>query len=58
MFISHYRQRVSIALQHVQAVTIIQWAAALGWGSSSLPHIIVNAPSSLVDLWQTITFSS
>jgi len=42
---------VSIALQCAQAMVILQWTVALGQGSSSLPHIIVNAPSSLANLW-------
>jgi hypothetical protein len=33
MFISHYQQRLSITLQRAQAITIIQWASAFGWGS-------------------------
>jgi hypothetical protein len=56
-FISHYRQHVSIALQHAQAITIFQRATTLGRGSSSLPHMIASAPSSLIDLWQMIAFS-
>ncbi len=37
----------SIALQHAQAIVVLHWAAALDQGSSSLPHIIVSAPSSI-----------
>ncbi len=50
MFISHYQQHLSIALQHAQTITIFQWVVAFGWGSSSLPHIIANALLSLVNL--------
>jgi hypothetical protein len=58
MFVSYYRQRVSIALQCVQAIAILQQAITLGRGFSSLPHIITNAPPSLADLWQMTTLSS
>jgi hypothetical protein len=46
----------SIALQCAQAIVVLHQAAALGRGSSSLPHIIVSAPSSLTNLWQTKVF--
>lgn len=49
---------MSIALQHAQAIAILQQAAALGQGSSSLPHIIASAPLSLSDLWQMAALSS
>jgi hypothetical protein len=49
---------VSIVLQCAQVIAILQWVAALGQGSSSLPHIIATAPLSLVDLWQITDFSS
>ncbi len=58
MLISHYWQHVSIALQRVQAIMILQWVVTFGLGSSLLPHIIVSAPLSLANLWQTTTFSS
>ncbi len=51
MFIYHYKQRVSIALQHTQAIAILQWVVTLNHSSSSLSHIPTNAPPSLVDLW-------
>jgi len=51
MFISHYQQCVSIALQCAQAITILQWTSTFGRSSSFLPHIIGNAPSSLTNLW-------
>jgi len=35
-----------------QAILIFQQAVALGWGFSSLSHIIISAFSSLVDSWQ------
>jgi len=38
MLVSYYRHCVSIALQRAQVIMIFQWAAALGWGSSSLSH--------------------
>jgi hypothetical protein len=50
-FISYYWQCVCIALQHAQAITILQWVVALGRGSSSFPHIIIHAPLLLADLW-------
>jgi hypothetical protein len=49
MFVSHYRQHVSIVLQHAQAIA--KRVATLGSGSSSLPHITTNAPLSLANLW-------
>ncbi len=48
MLISHYRQHVSIALQHAQAITIFQQVVTLGRGSSSLLRIIVSALLPLV----------
>jgi hypothetical protein len=51
MFISDYRQHVSITLQCAQTIASFQQAPALGQGSSSLPHIIVIALLSLTDLW-------
>jgi hypothetical protein len=56
MFISYYKQRMSIALQHVQAIAILQWATMFNHNSSSLPHIPTNAPPSLIDLWQRMPF--
>jgi hypothetical protein len=50
MFASYNKHCVSIALQCVQAIAIFHRASALGWGSSSLPHIITNASPSLADL--------
>jgi len=38
-------------MQRAQAITILQWVDALGWGSSSLPHIVISALPSLADLW-------
>ncbi len=38
-------------MEHVQIITILQWATALGWGFSFLPHIITSAPLSIIDLW-------
>ncbi len=58
MFVSHYQLCVSIALQRAQAITILKRVATLGRSSSFLPHIIANAPLSLVDLWQATTFLS
>jgi len=58
MFISPYRQHVSIALQCAKAIAILQWATTFGRGSSSLPHIIASAPLSLTNLLQTIVVSS
>jgi presenilin-like A22 family membrane protease len=58
MLVFCYRQHVSIALQHAQAIAILQWVVALGQVSSSLPHIIASAPTSLVNLWQTTALSS
>jgi hypothetical protein len=51
MFVSYYRQHASIALQHAQAIMILQRVVAFGWRPSSFSHIIVSAPSSLADLW-------
>ncbi len=48
MFISHYRQRMSIALQHAYVITILQHVATLSHNSSSLPHIPASATSWLV----------
>jgi len=58
MLVSYYWPCVSIALQHVQAIAILQRATTLGWGSSSLQHIVPSALSSLADLWQMTTLSS
>jgi hypothetical protein len=58
LFVSYYRQHVSIALQHVQTIVILQQTTTFGQGSSSLPCIIGNAPPSLLELWQTTAFSS
>jgi len=49
MFISHYRERMSIALQHVQTITIFQQTTTLNHNFSSLPHILASAPPSLSD---------
>jgi hypothetical protein len=51
MFISHYKQRVSMTLQRTQAIAIFQQAVTLNHSSSSLSHIPTSAPPSLVDLW-------
>jgi len=60
MLIFHYRQRVLIALQCVQAITIPQRAGMLSYSSSflssSLPHRPATAPPSLADLWQRMPF--
>jgi len=45
MFVFYYKQHLSIALQHAQAMAILQQVVTLGWGSSFFPHIIVSAPS-------------
>jgi hypothetical protein len=42
--------------QELQDIGILQQAEALGQGSSSCPHIISRALSSLADLWQMIIF--
>jgi len=57
MLISYYKQWVLIALQHVQAITILQHVTTFNHSSSYLPHIPTNAPPSLVDLWQRMPFS-
>jgi hypothetical protein len=51
MLVSYYQQHTSIALQHVQTITILQRAAALDQSSLSLPYIIPKAPLSLANLW-------
>ncbi len=56
MLIFHYRQQVLRALQCVQALAILQWAATLNHDSLSLPHILASAPPSLVDLWHRRPF--
>jgi len=56
MFISHYRQQMSITLQCVQAITIHQQVATLSESSSSLLHILVHAPPSLANLWHRMPF--
>jgi hypothetical protein len=56
MLIFHYRQQMLIALQCVQAITILQQATILSHSFSSLPHIPTTAPPSLVDLWQWMAF--
>jgi hypothetical protein len=58
MFFLHNRQHVFIALQCAQAITILQQGATLGQASSSLPHIITNAPLSPIGLWQMIVLLS
>jgi hypothetical protein len=58
MLIFYYRYCMSITLQCAQAITFIRQVASLGWGSSSLSHIIASAPSSLTNLWQMTTCSS
>jgi hypothetical protein len=55
MFISYYRQQVSIALQCAQAIAIFQQVATSSH-NSSLPHVLTNAPSSLADFWQRMPF--
>jgi hypothetical protein len=52
MLVSYYWQCMSIALQHVQAIAIIQWVVPLGQGSSLLPHIKSSAPMAVANLWQ------
>jgi hypothetical protein len=49
---------MSIALQRAQAIAILQQDAALGQGSSSLPHIIASASPSLSNLCQMAALSS
>jgi hypothetical protein len=56
MFISHCKQQVSIALQHVQAITIFRQAITFSHSFTSLPHILASAPPSLVDLWHRMPF--
>jgi hypothetical protein len=51
MLVFYYGQHVSITLQHAQAIAILQRTTTLGRGSSSLPHIIVNASPPLTNLW-------
>jgi len=51
MFISYYKQWMSITLQHAQAIVMFLWIATLSHNSSSLPHKLVNAPPSLAKLW-------
>ncbi len=58
MLVFYYQQCMSTALWHAQAIAIFQRAIAHGQGSFSLPHIIVNAPLTLANLWQTTIFSS
>jgi hypothetical protein len=58
MLVSYYRQHMSIALQRVQTIAILQWATALEWYFLSLPHIVAKAPLSLANLWQMATLSS
>lgn len=58
MLVSYYRQHMSIALQLVQTIAILQRATALEWCSLSLPHMIAKAPLSLANLWQMATLSS
>jgi hypothetical protein len=56
MLISHYRQWMSIALQHVQAITILQRAGTFNHSFSSFPHILVSASPPLIDLWHRMPF--
>jgi hypothetical protein len=58
MLLSYYQQHVFIVLQHAQGIMIFQHVVTLGRGSSSLPHILPNAPSSLANFWQRIALSS
>ncbi len=51
MLIFYFKQQMSIAFQRAQAITIFQQVATLSHNSSSLPHILTNAPASLIDLW-------
>jgi hypothetical protein len=53
VLVSYYQKHLSIALQCVQAITIFQQATTFGQGSSSFSHIIVSAPPSLTNMWQT-----
>jgi len=57
MFISHYKQQVSIVLQCVQVITILQRAIPLNHNFSPLPHIPTSATLSLTDLWQRMPFN-
>ncbi len=50
------QQSVSITLQCVQAIVILQHAIAFEKHSSFLSHITTSAPSSLANLWQMTTF--
>jgi hypothetical protein len=50
MLISQYRQQVSIALQHSQAIMILQRATTFNHSSSFSPHIATSALPSLADL--------
>jgi hypothetical protein len=50
MLISYYKQQMSIAFQHAQTITILQWVATFSHSFLSLPHIATNAPPSLFDL--------
>jgi hypothetical protein len=56
MFIFNYMQRMSIALQHAQAIMILQWATMFSHSYSSFPNIPTSSPPSLVDLWQRMPF--
>jgi hypothetical protein len=56
IFISDYKQWVSIALQHVQAIMIVQPAVSLITILHPLPHIPTNAFLSLVNLWHRMPF--
>ncbi len=58
MLVSYYWQHMSIALQPVQTITILQQAAALDQCSLFLPHIIAKALLSLANFWQMATLSS
>ncbi len=54
IFFSPFDACFLLSTMHVHsfemAIIIFQQAITLGWGSSCFPHIIVSAPSSLVDL--------
>jgi hypothetical protein len=50
MFISHYKQQVSIVLQRMQAITILQQAIMFNHNFSPLPHIPTSETLSLADL--------
>ncbi len=56
MLIFHYKRRMSIPLQCVQVITILQQVAMLNHNFSSFSHIPSNAPPSLAELWHWMPF--